>query len=273
MNQHRMDDGNTTGVLARIMRPVLAALLVVLPCGFAACSSSDSSGPTPQHALAEAGAPCSVSGDCVGSLRCVMGKCTDAIAGGTGGAAAGTGGTGGGAAGMGGTGGACGDGKCDSSETCESCPSDCGGCTCTACTLATDCPAGTQCLTRTCDGLTGCYANGPDAKCATIGGTACPPVDVYGACNASSDCGPNGCLTDKTKPGSPKVCSRMCNSAADCPQVVPSGSGLTVACVSNAPPNVSCVPETGQPPSTCYICVIKCSSGATCPAGVLCNGC
>lgn len=300
---------NNAGVGARRLATVL---LLALAGAAGACSSSQSGGTAPK-ALAGAGAPCNQSADCQGSLRCVRGTCTDQSgAGGAGGSGSGgtTGQTGsGGTSGTllkcvpacspdadcvktGGTAqcvchtgysgdgvtctqnAVCGDGKCDPQETCSNCPQDCGGCACTACTTSADCPSGSTCALRNCDGVAGCFDNASGATCDTIGGQACPPSQLYGACSTQSDCGQAICLRDETKPSPTNVCTYHCDTDANCPDIVPPGSGLTVKCVENVPnSNISCAQETGQPASNCYVCVVQCSPGATCPPGMLCNGC
>ena len=97
----------------------------------------------------------------------------------------------------------CGDGLCQASEDCDSCPDDCGGC------VGTDCcashPAGgcddATCQAAVCDATPSCCeatwstdcAEAAVAGCAICGGVPLP-VCGDGACEAEEDC--EGCPAD-----------------------------------------------------------------------------
>ena len=87
----------------------------------------------------------------------------------------------------------CGDGDCDTTETCGGCPSDCG-----------ECPAG--CGDGDCDGTEDC------ASCPVDCGT-CPPSCGDGDCNGTEDCAscPIDCGGCQTTCG-----NGQCDGTEDC---------------------------------------------------------
>ena len=147
----------------------------------------------------------------------------------------------------------CGDGTCNGTETCTSCTADCGACEtmCQACSQNADCPAGSFCGPRRCDGARGCYPmNDAAASCARIGGERCPSTAAYNLCIADMECGPfAGC---QRYGDGRSFCARRCSLDLDCP-TPPSDSTTRARCASNT--------------RTCYL---ECSGPGTCPYGLSC---
>lgn len=114
----------------------------------------------------------------------------------------------------------CGDGTCDSSESCSSCPSDCGSC----------CGNGTLDPGEACDGtdLAG-------ATCASLGfasgtlacGSTCAAYDMSG-CVPYPSCGDGTCDKGETCTSCPADCGACCGNGKvdpgeDCDGTVPAG--------------------------------------------------
>jgi hypothetical protein len=128
----------------------------------------------------------------------------------------------------------CGDGICQSPETCGSCPQDCGGCACSStaeCAYAWICGAGGICTTTGCDATHpcngGCCTNGtcagggtPNAcgssggACATCGGTT---PDCLGSCTCKG-CIQNGvCVSSSNSScGSDGAACVQCSAGVLC---------------------------------------------------------
>jgi hypothetical protein len=92
----------------------------------------------------------------------------------------------------------CGNGRCDTGEACNSCPSDCG-----------QCPP--LCGDGKCNGMETCTSCSGDCG-------ACPSAPVYGQCTSGANCGSNA---DCQPPylGYPPLCLPRCEPYNDCPSV------------------------------------------------------
>ncbi|GMV38701.1 MAG: hypothetical protein AMXMBFR64_04170 [Myxococcales bacterium] len=143
-------------------------------------------------------------------------------------------GCGGGGGGGGGGGADCGDGTCDTGETCETCPGDCGACPGTGdCCAAKGTPAceSTEITNCVCAVDSYCCATAWDALCVQEAGTdcgaGCAVVDQCGdgTCGAGegcddcpADCGvcdPGDCCTARTTPGCGSAGIQSCVCEAD----------------------------------------------------------
>lgn len=149
----------------------------------------------------------------------------------------------------------CGDGMCNNGETCGTCPMDCtSDCAtqCLACASSADCPTGTFCSDRLCDGTRGCYRQGDStATCARIGGEACPTVSAYNLCTSQSECGPYA--TCSAYSDGRAICSRRCATDNDCPAPPGTSVGIFRRC------------DTGG--GRCYL---RCNGPGVCPFGLSC---
>lgn len=144
----------------------------------------------------------------------------------------------------------CGDGTCDSNETCQSCKSDCGACTglCSSCEKNEDCDSG-FCARRICDGLRACYATS-NGSCPTVDGYGCPSKTLFDTCTSQTDCTINGTC----KKYNSSRCLQYCNSTADCVGPSADVSPLDPFCSGD------------------NLCLLRCSSAATvCPYGSTCR--
>lgn len=148
----------------------------------------------------------------------------------------------------------CGDSTCNGTETCTTCSGDCGRCltVCQACSLNTDCPSGSTCGTRSCDGVHGCYPTAdPTAGCALIGLEACPRTSAYNLCSTAAEC---GSYANCNRFGDGRsICSRRCTLASDCPDGPRGATGLTPTCDSVA-----------------HVCYLRCTGPGVCPYGLSC---
>lgn len=179
----------------------------------------------------------------------------------------------------------CGNGTCESSETCSSCPSDCGSCsscgdgtcdgdeTCTTC--ETDCGTCSTCGNGACDIGEDC--NSCPSDCVSGSGPSCG----NGICEAAAgeDC--NSCASDcdsKTK-GNPKthyccgdggVCgSSQCNADPySCTETTSASYCCGDAVCEGAEDSSSCELDCGSPPvcgdGTCDTGEDICSCSADC---------
>jgi hypothetical protein len=109
--------------------------------------------------------------------------------------------------------GSCGDGVCDASESCQSCPNDCGPCntcgdgicgmgeSCQSC--STDCGPCNTCGDGVCDMGESCQSCASDCgACNTCGDGVCDASESCQSC--ASDCGPCGtCSHDECTIGGP----------------------------------------------------------------------
>lgn len=149
----------------------------------------------------------------------------------------------------------CGDGTCNTGESCQNCPSDCFaqcGTQCLACATSADCPTGYFCATRRCDGARACYPNGdPLASCDRVGTERCPAVAAYNVCTGDSECGPYATCT--AYGDGRRICSRRCSADQDCPSPPPGSSGVVQRCDSRS-----------------QRCFLDCTGPGTCPFGLSC---
>ena len=148
----------------------------------------------------------------------------------------------------------CGDGTCNGTETCMACAADCSEMCpsmCMACAQDVDCPAGSTCGNRRCDGARGCYPrNDPNAACGIIGGVQCPATSAYNLCTADAEC---GAFAACQRFGDGRnFCARRCAVTTDCP----------------APPADSTTTRFCDPPS--MRCYLRCTAPGTCPFGLSC---
>ena len=182
----------------------------------------------------------------------------------------------------------CGDGDCAASESCTSCPSDCGACP-PVCDedgvcdpgedlSCADCAASCSGQQKECDGadaikecVSGSWQSTPCAQVCSVGysagcttalGTAacdCRPYQGFGdLCDAVKRCGPAyKCL--KTSTSVSGFCSKACPAlGASCTDPPP---GAVAGCVTNV--------------GGIYYCIIFCGVQGqqySCPTGLLCSG-
>lgn len=146
----------------------------------------------------------------------------------------------------------CGDGMCNGDETCASCMTDCADrceSMCTPCASSADCPAGSLCGVRRCDGAKGCYAS-ETAGCSLIGGVRCPATSAYNICVGTTECGP---YANCQRFGDGRAtCVRRCAANGDCPE----------------PPTGSTTQATCDP--MLRVCYLRCTGPGQCPFGLSC---
>jgi hypothetical protein len=87
------------------------------------------------------------------------------------------------------------------------------------------------------------------------------PAGVFGDCASSLDAcmtdGPKLCVSDSQDTPTIAVCARRCTDVCDC-WGAPSDGTASVACVT--------LDQSGD-----NTCVLDCTNGATCPAGMSCS--
>jgi hypothetical protein len=149
----------------------------------------------------------------------------------------------------------CGDGQCNGNESCSSCAADCRLCACQSCISNEQCASGLYCAQRSCDGRRGCAMTGGGMQCDEIAGQPCPQSTSYRPCQSSQECGPNqDCMS--TGPNTVMQCSDRCATDANCS--APAGSGTFGAC--GFAPGVA----TGH-------CFLICNSNSVCPVPLVCR--
>ena len=88
-----------------------------------------------------------------------------------------------------------------------------------------------------------------------------PPPGVFGDCASSLDAcmtdGPKLCVLDNQDAPSIAVCARRCTDVCDC-WAAPADGDAPVACMA--------IDQSGD-----NTCVLDCSDGQSCPAGMTCN--
>ena len=138
----------------------------------------------------------------------------------------------------------CGDGECRPSETCSTCPDDCGGCP--ACEVDADCDDGKDCTVDTCDPLHLECVFTPTAGC---------------FCPASA----NPCFAQSGDPGCSDVlcCETVCAFDTYCCETSWDDAcvGETNVCSLVIPPCGDGVCEAGE---TCSSCFDDCGACTTC---------
>lgn len=188
----------------------------------------------------------------------------------------------------------CGDGMCNSTETCSSCPADCMPCamrcgdgTCNGTETCSSCPADCRpCSTtpRCGDGV--CTAPGETCSSCSDDCGACPPRCGDGTCNGtetcsscSTDCGTceSICLpcTQDSDCGTGFCGNRRCDGARGCYASSTSSCAVigTVRCPATSAYNI-CVDSTECGPyASCnqfgdgrFLCARRCSVDTDCPA-------
>ena len=180
----------------------------------------------------------------------------------------------------------CGDGVCDTSETCESCPEDCGACVCGdgECTSGEDCevcPDDCGPCTTCGDGVCDPYAEDcsvcPSDCGSCCGDGFCDPGDedcssCPGDCAPCESCG-NG-ICDSFEDG----CSCGQDCGACCGDGECSSSESCETCGQDCGPCTYCGDGTCDADESCDTCAYDCSSCSGPDAGAgycgdgLCNG-
>ncbi len=126
-------------------------------------------------------------------------------------------------------GGYCGDGFCDSSESCSKCPTDCGKCQNT-------------CGNGTCD---------PEETCASCTADCCPNTNKCSDCNNDGVCNsPQECTSncgDCPSPCGDGICAAhevdsCCGAGNDCTVAITCGDGICSACENSGNCAVDCQP-------------------------------
>jgi hypothetical protein len=146
----------------------------------------------------------------------------------------------------------CGNGICESRESCAGCPGDCpcdSGCQ--ACVTDADC-SGVPCTARDCDGARACSTDA-NSQCGTIGGVgSCPALTNYATCTPGGDeCGARATCLEVDGVGR---CLQPCRGPEDCTASPGSSFDAGIYC------------------SAAQYCVVSCASaGASCPSGGTCN--
>jgi hypothetical protein len=93
-------------------------------------------------------------------------------------------------------------------------------------------------------------------------GECTPPAGVFGDCGSGTDAcmtdGPKLCVLDGQDNPTVAVCARRCTDLCDC-WAAPADGDAPVACLT--------IDQSGD-----KTCVLDCSSGQTCPTGMVCAG-
>jgi hypothetical protein len=172
----------------------------------------------------------------------------------------------------------CGNGACEASESCGSCPADCGLCprcgdgTCNGTESCSDCPAdcGNCCGNGTCNEGESCSTCSPDCgDCPRCGDGDCNGTESCGDCATDCGycCGDGTCDTGETCTG----CPADCGACTSCGDGTCNGDELCGSCPGDCGDCSSCGDGTCSGDEDCEGCPADCGACTSCGDGT-CNG-